>query len=805
MAFTPSYELNKYCKLKQQLKFVFADIRFLKMCLENSVYPKFINIRFPIKNHITQRLMQRVKTQWLKSEIDNKYGAVNNINFDCYLLHLKITCNLHLYENELKQRMPGSVYSYEAWLEYDAYMQEVIDYRLGGKRARLHRKFLKLIGEKQANNIPPAVSHLPDFVINESSVTFNNRELELLNYGLKFVPPTSKPPLVDIISDIEAGIKYNVPVDRQQKLRRDVERVIQESLDGQSTSKKPERVQQTIKSLKEKDVFFMKADKGNNIVILDKSDYENRMQDMINDGPYRQHEESIFDTLKELNKKVADAVRDYCAVTGEQPSSLKSTNPHLARLYGLPKVHKTGAARRKMRPICSNVNYPTQKISDYLVKYFSTLKAPNMYSVKNCFEFAQKMNKFKLAPGDVMVSFDVSALFPSVPVEETLLYLEEWLRENNVHPTKIRDLIRLTRLCTDNAFFTYRGKVYQQVSGLAMGSSISPFLAEIYMSRLEKDLSKNELFPKCWFRYVDDVFAIIKKTTLRRFLMKLNNYHPNIKFTYEEEVDGRIPFLDLLVIRNANNEVEFDVYRKETSTDRYITRNSQHPESHKMAAFHSMIHRLVNLPLSEEKFKLEEERIKNAAVTNGYSKEVITKMINKKLRRVERRRNTTLQSLETQRKIPIVVTYHPSVNNRLRNTLRSNGFSLINKPAIKLQQFLGSTKDKIENDQKSGIYTATCGDCDNKYIGQTARTVKTRFKEHLSKYFNRHYDQSAIAAHLNDTGHDIFKVDVKLSKHVLDRRKLDFWETLFIRDVDPDELMNREPGPLATSCLLKYV
>lgn len=65
-----------------------------------------------------------------------------------------------------------------------------------------------------------------------------------------------------------------------------------------------------------------------------------------------------------------------------------------------------------------------------------------------------------------------------------------------------------------------------------------------------------------------------------------------------------------MVIRNENDEVEFDIYRKESSTDRYITRNSQHPESHKVAAFRSMVHRLVNLPLTPEKHQMEEERIK---------------------------------------------------------------------------------------------------------------------------------------------------------------------------------------------------
>ena len=42
-----------------------------------------------------------------------------------------------------------------------------------------------------------------------------------------------------------------------------------------------------IKSLKEKDVFYLKADKSNTIVILDKKDYFERVCIMLNQGSYK--------------------------------------------------------------------------------------------------------------------------------------------------------------------------------------------------------------------------------------------------------------------------------------------------------------------------------------------------------------------------------------------------------------------------------------------------------------------------------------------------------------------------------------
>ncbi|CAF5229933.1 unnamed protein product, partial [Rotaria magnacalcarata] len=44
-----------------------------------------------------------------------------------------------------------------------------------------------------------------------------------------------------------------------------------------------------------------------------------------------------------------------------------------------------------------------------------------------------------------------------------------------------------------------------------------------------------------------------------------------------------------------------------------------------------------------------------------------------------------------------------------------------------------TTKDKIPTELRSGVvYEATCPVCNEKYIGQTCRHLKTRINEHLS-------------------------------------------------------------------------
>ena len=77
-----------------------------------------------------------------------------------------------------------------------------------------------------------------------------------------------------------------------------------------------------------------------------------------------------------------------------------------------------------------------------------------------------------------------------------------------------------------------------------MGSPISPVLANIYMEYLESRLlpSVSESIIE-WCRYADDIFAIVPDNlNMNEFLVKLNDFDPNIQFTLEIENNGKLPF-----------------------------------------------------------------------------------------------------------------------------------------------------------------------------------------------------------------------------------------------------------------------
>ena len=63
-----------------------------------------------------------------------------------------------------------------------------------------------------------------------------------------------------------------------------------------------------------------------------------------------------------------------------------------------------------------------------------------------------------------------------------------------------------------------------------------------------KFLEPQSLQPLIWFRYIDDALFIWThgEEKLQLFLSDLNNYNPNIKFTYKSPRE-HISFLDLKV------------------------------------------------------------------------------------------------------------------------------------------------------------------------------------------------------------------------------------------------------------------
>ena len=116
--------------------------------------------------------------------------------------------------------------------------------------------------------------------------------------------------------------------------------------------------------------------------------------------------------------------------------------------------------------------------------------------------------------------------------------------------------------------FTSNRQIYIQVDEIAMGSSLAPLLAGIFMIKLESSLFPNLCKTKFWRRSVHDAICFVKTGPVEYLISVLNSFHKNIKLTYEVERNIKLPFLDVLL--TWNDEDITTIYQKESNSDFYL-------------------------------------------------------------------------------------------------------------------------------------------------------------------------------------------------------------------------------------------
>jgi hypothetical protein len=105
--------------------------------------------------------------------------------------------------------------------------------------------------------------------------------------------------------------------------------------------------------------------------------------------------------------------------------------------------------------------------------------AASRRTVKNTFEFVDKVKNVHIMPYDMLVSLDVKALFPSMLVDEALKLLKKWLEEQHLNPEVLTQYFELANLVMKLNFFQFNGKFYEQMEGTAMGNALSLLLANL--------------------------------------------------------------------------------------------------------------------------------------------------------------------------------------------------------------------------------------------------------------------------------------------------------------------------------------
>ena len=129
--------------------------------------------------------------------------------------------------------------------------------------------------------------------------------------------------------------------------------------------------------------------------------------------PTKKHKSKLISILKDILSKGN--------ITGKIYNCLYPTAENSPKFYGLPKVHKENTPLRPIVSSCGSINYNTSK---HLAGILGPLVGHSDHHVKNRDDFVSKIKDLEVPPGQTLVSFDVTSLFTSIPVDKALAVLQ---------------------------------------------------------------------------------------------------------------------------------------------------------------------------------------------------------------------------------------------------------------------------------------------------------------------------------------------------------------------------------------------
>ena len=223
------------------------------------------------------------------------------------------------------------------------------------------------------------------------------------------------------------------------------------------------------------------------------------------------------------------------------------------------------------------------------------------------------------------------------------------------------------------------------------------------------------------------------RSVFDNFHRHLNAVNPHIQFTVERAtpMEGKptIALLDASVSTLPNGEIEVQVYRKATHTNRYLAFDSHHPAQHNRSVVNTLMRRASTIPSSDPLRTEEISHVQDSLQVNGYP----TKFID----------NAAQPRSGPQNYHPdpaglTVVPYVQGVSDRVKRTLQRFNIKTAFKPIHTLASVFKKPKHRPSEEKIAGIvYRVECRECDLSYIGERLHSCdKTLSELHITSLKN---------------------------------------------------------------------
>jgi len=318
----------------------------------------------------------------------------------------------------------------------------------------------------------------------------------------------------------------------------------------------------------------------------------------------------------------------------EMSKMLLQLIPHLqirlSHMYVLWKI-KAGATR----PIVPSFTAPTalasKWIHEQLLSYVIAIPTICMDSLAYTRELDNPI--LPMPWTRLIVCLDVVALYPSIPMKDSLQATMQFLKENTPLPNEAQLMIvKIMEWVVSNKYIEHENSIYHQVDGIVMGEALSVMVANIFMYKVveEKILHKWRDYILHYVRYVDDINKFMAITTLQAQELKndLTAQSEFINYTMDCYAN-KSDFLDLQITVMqevwpvARTRIDYRIYRKPGNTLAYLCADSYHASHTSYGIIIGELIRYLTKSSRREYYIQDAQMLHHAFKTRGYTHKML--------------------------------------------------------------------------------------------------------------------------------------------------------------------------------------
>ena len=299
---------------------------------------------------------------------------------------------------------------------------------------------------------------------NNSSKALTVKQESLLELGLNFAVTPKEFPLIGCIAATEnlcqslEELGDDESMEKAQKIRNMVLNHVRRGVGMKIKDNLSAEDKQIIKEvISDPSIIICPADKGKAIVIEDRDSYLRKMQQQIDEGDYVIEKRKEKTLLDKLHKKLITQLKimDIDMDDFSEKRKYLVSAPVLGHMYLLIKVHKKNFPGRA---VVSQIDDPTYKVCKILKDILNPLTENGQSFIQNSFDLKKTLNILNIDKNDIQASFDVVALYPSIPIKKALECVRVKLQKDETLSSrtdwKPDDIVKLLEICLETHFKT---------------------------------------------------------------------------------------------------------------------------------------------------------------------------------------------------------------------------------------------------------------------------------------------------------------------------------------------------------------